>query len=154
MATEHAQKIHELLDDADTAMLVTESDEGVPHARPMALACVDQNCDVWFFTARGNPMIREIQNDQRVLIVCQDAPNRFVALAGRAELVVDRSLAHRFWRDEYSKWFSGGLDDPKLLLIHVHAESGEYWDDAHPSGARHEFAVIAPRREIQRQPEL
>ena len=142
--TQEAQKIYELLQDFDTAMLVT-SDGDLPHARPMALACVDANCDVWFFTGRGQAMVHEIQNDQDVLVVCQDESKRYVTVRGRAELVVDRARAHALWHDSYREWFPGGVEDPKLLLLHVHAEEGTYWDEAHQNGVHCSFAAATQR---------
>jgi general stress protein 26 len=141
--TDEAQRIYELLQDFDTAMLVTH-DEDRPHARPMALACVDANCDVWFFTGRGQPLVHELQNDQDALIVCQDEQN-YVTVRGRAELVVDRGRAQQFWLESYRAWFPGGVEDPQLLLIHVHAEDGAYWDDAHPNGVHCKFDAVSQR---------
>jgi general stress protein 26 len=145
MAEEHGERIYELLEHCDTAMLVTHSDQDAPHARPMALASVESNCDLWFFTGRGHAMVHEIQNDQSVLIVCQDEQSRFVALAGRAELVVDRSKAQQLWHESYAAWFPGGVEDPQLLLIHVRAEGAEYWDRSHPNGVRHSFRASGVR---------
>jgi general stress protein 26 len=45
-------KIRELLKSFDTAMLITRGEESPFHARPTAIAKVEEDCDVWFFTAR------------------------------------------------------------------------------------------------------
>jgi general stress protein 26 len=151
MAEGQRQIIYELLEAFDTAMLITHGDNEVPHARPMALASVEPNCDVWFFTGRGNAMIHEMQNDQYVLIVCQGERNRFVSLTGRAELVVDRRKAQQLWHESYAAWFPGGVEDPQLVLIHVHAEDAEYWDERHPNGLRHSFQVAGSTRNVRPQ---
>ena len=148
--TQESQRLYELLQDFDTAMLVT-SDGDFPHARPMALACVDANCDVWFFTRRDQPMVHQIQNDQDVLVVCQDESKRYVTVRGRAELVVDRARAQALWRDSYREWFPRGAEDPELLLLHVHAEEGTYWDEEHPNGAHCSFSS-ASQRGVRLQP--
>lgn len=126
MADDQVQKIRELLEDFDTAMLVTHGDE-FARARPMAIAAVEPNCNVWFFTARSSPKVHEIQDDQSVLIVCQGERGRYVTLNGRAELVADRAKARQLWSDSIKTWFPDGLDDPELLLICVHADGAEYW---------------------------
>lgn len=146
MDHDQRQKVHRLLEDFDTAMLVTQGDDETPHARPMALAGVEPNCDVWFFTARHNAMVQEIQNDQQVLIVCQDEGKRFVSLTGRAELVVDRNKAQQLWHESYAAWFRGGVEDPQLLLIHVHADAAELWDEENPNGLRHDFTSSGANR--------
>ena len=63
MADDQVQKIRELLEDFDTAMLVTHGEE-FAHARPMAIAAVEPNCNLWFFTERGSAKVHEIQSDQ------------------------------------------------------------------------------------------
>jgi general stress protein 26 len=144
MQVDQVQKIHELLSDFDTAMLVTHGGD-FAHARPMAIAHVEPNCDVWFFTSRSSPKVHEIQDDQSVLIVCQDVRGRYITLTGRAELVADRGKARQLWSDSYKTWFPGGVEDPDLLLICVHAEEAEYWDNHGAKALRYYFEAAKAR---------
>lgn len=135
-----AEKLHDVLEHFDTAMLVTHAAGGrAPggseasawlDARPMAIAQLERNCDLWFLTSVESAKVAEIGADPRVQIVAQDGQGRFVSLAGRAHVVDDRAKAAELWSEPYRVWFSGGLDDPRLRLIHVDTESGEYWDSA------------------------
>jgi general stress protein 26 len=152
MAEDQVQRIHELLEDFDTAMLITHGGE-FAHARPMAIACVESNCDVWFFTGRSSPKVHEIHNDDSVLVVCQNEHNRYVTLNGRAEIVADRAKARQLWSDSYKTWFPGGVEDPELLLICVHAEEAEYWDRSGTKGLRYLFEAAKARARGTR-PEL
>ena len=144
MAEDRVQKIHELLSDFDTAMLITHGGE-FAHARPMGIAAVEPNCDVWFFTERGSPKIHEIQDDDNVLIVCQDPRGRYITLAGRAELVAERAKAQQLWSDSFKTWFPAGVNDPTLLLICVHAEEAEYWDNSGAKTVRYYFEAAKAR---------
>ena len=65
------QKIHGLLKKFDTAMLVTHGHDTIEHARPMGIAHLEENCDLWFFTDRVSEKTREIQQDAKVLLVFQ-----------------------------------------------------------------------------------
>ncbi len=152
MADDQVQKIYQLLCEFDTAMLVTYG-EGFAHARPMAMAEIEKNCDLWFFTGRGSAKVHEIQEDQSVLIVCQDEHKRYISLAGRAELVADRAKARELWSDSYKTWFPGGVEDPDLLLLCVHADEAEYWDSAGTNGLRYLFQA-AKARMSGTQPEI
>lgn len=125
---DEVSKIRGLLESFDTALLVTHGDEWPYHARPMAIARVEANCDVWFFSARGSEKVREIENDERVLIVCQDEMRRYVSLHAAAKLIIDRDKAAELWKDAYTEWFPGGVADPNLLLIRAQAQHAEYWD--------------------------
>lgn len=144
MAEDQVQKVHELLSEFDTAMLVTHGGD-FAHARPMAIASVGPNCDVWFFTGRSSPKVQEIQDDQSVLIICQDDRGRYVTLSGRAELIADRARAQQLWKDKFQTWFSGGVADPALLLICVHTEEAEYWDNTGAVALRYFIAAVKAR---------
>jgi general stress protein 26 len=137
--TEDLQRIHALLEDFDTAMLVTHGGD-FAHARPMAIARVEPDCKVWFFTRRSSGTVHEIQDDQNVLIVCQDE-FRFITLSGRAEFVAERAKEKEVWSDAFKTWFPAGLAEPELLLICVHPEGVEYWDSR--AAGSHTFEVGA-----------
>ncbi|MDB6029289.1 MAG: ral stress protein [Verrucomicrobiales bacterium] len=132
-------KVRELLEQFDTAMLVTHASGEPHHARPMAIAHIDDDCDVWFFTDRGSPKVNEIEHDERVLIVCQDEHARYLSIMGRAQLIQDEAKANEYWKETFKPWFPGGVNDPGLLLIHVHAENAEYWDSQGSKGIKYIF---------------
>lgn len=129
MNNEQVKKIRELLEDFDTALLITHGSDAMFHARPMAIARVEANCDLWFFTSRSSAKVREIENDQRVLVVCQDEMSRYVAVQAAAKLIFDRDKAAELWKEPYQTWFPQGVNDPELRLIRAQAESAEYWDN-------------------------
>jgi general stress protein 26 len=139
MQRDQVKKIRELLRSFDTALLVTHGKEWPFHARPMALARIEDNCDVWFFTGRSSEKVREIENDERVLVVCQDETHRYVALQAAAKLIIDRQKAAELWKESYEAWFPQGVDDPDLMLIRAQAESAEYWDSEGLQSVRHLF---------------
>jgi general stress protein 26 len=142
MPDNQIDKIHELLEDFDTAMLVTHANNSFLHSRPMAIAKVEPNCDLWFFTGRDSSKVNEIQDEQRVLIVCQDEHSRYISLLGQAELVSDRALFADLWQEHYKTWFPAGIDDPNLLLICVHAREAEYWDNQGTKGVKYMFQSL------------
>ncbi|HEY9745239.1 MAG TPA: pyridoxamine 5'-phosphate oxidase family protein, partial [Oculatellaceae cyanobacterium] len=123
-------KLHQLLKHFDTAILVTHGGGNSLHARPMAIAQVEDNCDLWFITAADTPKIHEIQTNDRVLVTFQERDTRFITLSGRAEIVQDQRKIDELWREMFKIWFPGGKNDPNLMLIRVRTEEGEYWDNA------------------------
>lgn len=129
MNNEQVKKIREMLQEFDTALLVTHGIDAPFHARPMAIARVEANCDVWFFASRSSAKVQEIQNDQRVLIVCQNEMSRYVAVQAAARLILDRNKTAELWKETYQTWFPKGINDPDLMLIRAQAESAEYWDN-------------------------
>jgi len=65
-------------------------------------------------------------------------------VAGRAQVVDDRAKVEELWSPAMQVFFPGGKDDPQLRLIHVRAESAEYWNSpAGLFGAALEFVLGA-----------
>jgi general stress protein 26 len=121
------EKLHSLLKDFSTVMLVT-MDGGECHARPMAVVQVDENTDLWLFTSRDSAKVREIEADARVQVFGQNGWTSCVVLAGHAHLVGDRALIRELWKPAFKVWFPGGAEDPNIVLLHITGDRAEYWD--------------------------
>lgn len=134
--TSPADKLHELLEGFDAAMLVTSTPEGRLRSRPMALADVDPDGTLWFLTQRGSPKMAEIARDEQVNVAMQSTL-KFVSITGTATPIVDRQKIDELWNEAWKTWFPGGKDDPKLVLLRVDPESGEYWDNSGSSGIKY-----------------
>lgn len=151
------QKILGLLKKFDTAMLVTQGRDFVEHARPMGIARVDENCDVWFFSGRVSEKVREIQNDANVLLVFQKDHGAYLSITGRAQLIADKNKAAELWKESYKTWFPGGVNDPDLLLIRVSVHEAEYWDNTGFKGVKYLFetarAYVSGTRPNVNEPE-
>ncbi len=95
----------------------------------MAIAAVDDNCDLWFITNRDSAKVHQIQRDTAVDIVCQHGWSSCVCASGKASLERDPSKLQQLWNTAYQVWFPLGMRDPDIVLIHVVLEKGEYWDN-------------------------
>ena len=122
------EKLYGLLKDFSTAMLITVSGPDSCHARPMAIAKVDENTDLWLFTARDSQKVREITADSRMQVHCQDGWTICVVMAGRATVVEDRAVIRKFWKPTFKARFPEGTEDPNIELLHIVGEHAEYWD--------------------------
>lgn len=129
MIQTHNDKFRERLNDFDTAVLITHGAENSFYARPMAIAGVEDNCDLWFITNRDSAKVHQIQKDTLVNIVCQHGWSSCVCAHGRASLEQDPVKLEQLWNASYQAWFPLGMRDPDIVLIHVVLERGEYWDN-------------------------
>ena len=111
-------------------MLVTRSAEHGFHSRPMAIARVEDDGRMWFFTGKDTAKVHEIEEDSQVHLTAQQGDSAFLALSGRASLTVDRAKIAELWSEPVRVWFPGGKDDPNIELIAVRPERGEYWDNS------------------------
>ena len=132
------QRLHELLDSFSTAMLVTSTLERRLHARPMAIAELEPDGDAYFVTSIESPKVDEIAADDDVLLTFQNG-HRYAAVYGRMELVDDRALIERLWKEPWKVWFPRGKDDPSLVLLRFDATSGEFWDNSGTRGLKYAF---------------
>jgi general stress protein 26 len=130
MAISEREKCYHLLKEFKTAMLITHTPAGKLRARPMAIARVDESCDLWFITGQSSGKVDEIAFDRQVHVTLQEDRDRYLSLSGKARLVNDRRLVGELWREPFKVWFPGGKDDPEIVLIHVKAEEAEFWDNA------------------------
>jgi general stress protein 26 len=132
MATERQQHIEQLADlirDVDIAMFTTTGVDGRLYSRPLGTQEVDFDGDLWFATAADSPKVAEIALNPRVNVAyASPSKNSYVSVAGTARVVHDRAKIEELWSPAMKLFFPGGKDDPNLRLIHVSAESAEYWD--------------------------
>lgn len=126
------------------AVLVTRGQgTGTPfRSRPMAIAQVDDNCDLWFITGDDSAKVHEIEADTHVHVICQDGHSGFLTVTGKASLHHSRDKIHELWRAGFLPWFPGGKDDPNIVLIHVMGEHGEFWDNHGLNGVKYAYEAL------------
>lgn len=123
------EKLNDLIASIEIAMLTTVDARGQLHSRPMATQAVAGDGFLWFFAAQHSTKIDEIRNLHQVNLAYSDpAKMRYVSVSGSCELVRSRPIAEELWKDEYKRWFPGGLDDPDLILLKVTVNAAEFWD--------------------------
>lgn len=131
---EDVQKLADLIETIQIAMLTTTGTDGRLYSRPMATQQEKFDGTLWFFTQKHSGKIYEIQHDQQInLSYSLPAKNRYVSIAGRAALSDDRAKMKELWSPVFKAFFPDGLEDPELGLLRVDVESAEYWDS--PSSA-------------------
>jgi general stress protein 26 len=135
---EEGEHLYDLLKDFDTAMLVTRAVDGNLHARPMAVAELRADADAYFVTSIDSPKVAEIDADADVLLTFQNE-RQYAALYGRLNIVQDRQLIERLWKEAWKVWFPRGKSDSSIALLRFDAERGEFWDNAGTRGIEYAF---------------
>lgn len=136
------ETFRKLLGDFDTAVLITHGSRTHFQARPMAIAKVDSNCDLWFITGEETAKVHEIEADRRVQVICQNGRTSCLSIAGHAFLVRDPLKIRELWRPTLRAWFPKGTDDPELVLIKVEGEHAEFWDNSGLKGLTYLYQTI------------
>jgi len=122
-----ARKLHDLLAKFDTAMLISRTPEGQLRGRPMAVAHVDEDCQIWFFSSIESGKVHEIECDSHVSVVCQ-RHDLFLSLSGQAGVSRERAKMVELWKESFKPWFPRGPEDDGIALVSVKPSEGEYWD--------------------------
>lgn len=126
---EHIRKLAELIKDVRIAMLTTTRPDGRLVSRPLGTQEVEFDGDLWFATGADSAKVAEIAANPYVNVsYASTSDNTFISVSGRAEVVDDRAKVEALWSPAMKLFFPGGKDDPNLRLIHVKADTAEYWD--------------------------
>lgn len=135
------KKIHSLLASFDTAMLISSSGK-LLHARPMAIASLDDSSDLWFITSEQTEKIEEILAHPDVHVTCQRDHSAYVSLSGTASISRDKSKIKELWKESFRVWFPKGVEDQSIVLISFKPNQGEYWDNRGMNGIKYIYQAI------------
>lgn len=121
--------LRELIRNIKICMLTTHSSEQGLRSRPMITARHEFDGELWLFTHADDPKVKEIELDPHVnLVYSEPREDRYISISGQAQLIQNKQKAELLWTDSLNEWFSGGPEDPSLMLICVHVKEAEYWD--------------------------
>lgn len=135
------QNLYDLVSDFDIAMLVTHSGSRL-HARPMTVAHLDEEMrNAYLITDIHSIKVDEITANPSVLLTFQDA-KRFASISGELEVVLDRALIEKMWKETWTVWFPKGKSDPSIALLKFTPHEGEFWDNAGIQGMKFVFSAV------------
>ena len=136
------EKLRELIDDIDIAMLTTSEDDGSLRSRPMYTQQAEFDGDLWFFTDKESAKVYEIAQDKRVNVAyAATDEHKYVSVSGTAQVTRDQQKINELWNPAAKAWFPDGKSDANLTLIKVTPTQAEYWDS--PSSTLVQIAGFA-----------
>ena len=138
---ETRENLYDLLEDFDTAMMIVKASDGHIHGRPMAIALLQEDAEMYFVTSIHSPKIAAIQADPNITVTFQSS-SRFATVSGHATVVRDKPMIDDLWKEAWKLWFPQGKDDPSICLIHFIPEDGEYWNNAGAQGLKYAFEAV------------
>lgn len=121
-------RLVELTKESRFVMLTTTDHEGHLVSRPMSRQDVDLDGDLWFIATRDSRKVEHIRANP-VVGVTVTSQSSWVSISGRAEVVDDLDKLKEYWSTFAEAWIPEGPEDPNAILIHVDADTAEYWDN-------------------------
>lgn len=125
---EAIDKVAELIRDIKFCMLVTQTEEGHLHSRPLTTQKQDFDGDLWFIGPKDSAWVQDLTRRPEVnLSYAQPDGQNYVSIAGHARLVEDRAKLEELWGDFYKAYFDGP-EDPNIQIVQVETHGAELWE--------------------------
>lgn len=121
------QKLYELVEEIEIAMMVTRRPDGHLESRAMATQRQAAGADLWFVTLEDTGKLKEIERDPHVNLAYYNSKTReWISVSGLAKLSRDRAKIKELYAADWKMWFPeaddprhGTPDDPRMVLIGV-----------------------------------
>lgn len=126
MSKNDKEKLYEIIDDIEIAMMTTVESNGALHTRPMANQKADKGGSIWFFTEKDGSVVKNVRANPK-LSLGYASSGAYVAVTGKGTVVDDRAKIEELWSEDVKAWFPKGKSDPNLTLLRVDPDLGEYW---------------------------
>ncbi len=136
---EEKKLLHDLVSNFDVAMLVTQSNSK-SHARPMAIARMEDTMTVYLVTDLNSVKVEEIKVNPHALLTFQ-GPSKFASLRGELALSLDRTLIELLWKETWKVWFPKGKSDEGIALLKFTGVEGEFWNGAGIQGLKYAYSA-------------
>lgn len=123
------QKVHDLIDSMDIAMLTTvdsSSTDGRLTSRPLSTQVAEDDGDVLFLVRASSAVVRDIRANPHVN-VAYSSMKAWVSLAGTAHVVDDRALVKELWSKGADMFMDGGPENPDNIILKVSGDTATYW---------------------------
>jgi general stress protein 26 len=126
-------------------------DQGRLHSHPMTPQEITDDGDAWFFVDGTSEQAANITAEKRVNLAFADG-STWLSVAGHASLTRDQAKIDELWNTTVEAWFPEGKDSEKVQLLHVEADSAEYWDS--PGGRVATALAFAKSKITGSQPDV
>lgn len=127
MANEEVRQVVQLIQDARVGMLTSHGD-GSLLSRPLTVIDVTEDGDLWFFSTQSSDVVREVETDPEVNVSFAQKKS-WVSLSGQAQIVREIAKKKELWNTVVEAFATDGPESPNTVLIHVAADSAEYWEN-------------------------
>lgn len=127
-------KLYELIEEIEIAMMTTRRPDGHLESRAMATQRRTPGADLWFVTLEGSGKLRDIEADPHVnLAYYKDRTREWISVSGIASLSRDRTTIRELYAPDWKIWFPeegdarhGTPEDPRMVLIGVDVHAATF----------------------------
>lgn len=118
-------KIYELVNDFDVAMMTNIDENGKLVSHPMTLQNEVKDDVLWFFTHKDSEKVTELKKQNAVNIAFHDGDS--ISISGHVQMIDDVAKKKELWSKELEAFYKGGPESDEIILLKVNVDSLEYW---------------------------
>lgn len=112
------EKARKIISERPNSVFITVDEAGRPVDRVMWTAEVDDELTVYYATGLNSAKVKRIESNPNALVLWI-SESGYLSLSGVAEVVTDREILDKLWRDSFAPYFPGGRNDPNYAGIKV-----------------------------------
>ncbi|GEQ86889.1 hypothetical protein ULMS_23970 [Patiriisocius marinistellae] len=121
-------KIKQIAEAVDFAMMVTNLGEKPLNAVPMSTKKVEEDGSIWFLSNANSEHNKNIAaNSETQLFYNGNKNMKFLSVYGNAGIFRDKDIIKELYSSTDDAWFEG-VNDPKITAIKFAPKEAAYWD--------------------------
>lgn len=129
-SVEGLTKLKSLVEEISICLFCTnlKTNDGAT-TRPMSVAQVSDQGNLWFFNQKDSENYKEIQQDSKVqLFFAHPGKGSYMVVNGDARISTNPGKIEELWKPSVEIWYERGKGDPNISLIEVTLLSAYFWD--------------------------
>ncbi|MDR1347864.1 MAG: pyridoxamine 5'-phosphate oxidase family protein [Prevotellaceae bacterium] len=127
------ETIGNLIDKQGVSFISSVDENGYPNTKAM-LPPVKREGIKTFYWHTNSPSMRikhYRQNPKACIYFCDKRFFRGIMLTGTMEVLDSAELKKELWKDEFSIYYTGGIDGDDFIIIKFTAKTGRYYSNFH-----------------------
>jgi len=128
-----SETIGNLIDKQSVSFISSVDENGYPNTKAM-LPPVKREGIKTFYWHTNSPSLRVKQyrdNPKACIYFCDKRFFRGVMLKGTMEVLDNEDVKKEIWKDEFSMYYTGGMNGGDFIILRFTAESGRFYSNFH-----------------------
>jgi len=127
------ETIGNLIEHQSICFISSIDENGYPNTKAMLPPCNRDGIKIFYWHTNSPSMrIKQYKANPKACIYFYD--KRFfrgVMLKGTMEVLEDKKTKKEIWKDEYSKYYNGGMNGGDFIILKFTAKEGRYYSNFH-----------------------
>jgi len=118
----------ELIDRSEIGLLGTNGEDGCPNIKALIKMENEGLKRVWFSTNTSSRRVSQLLRDPRACLYFLDSQKWMgLMLVGRMEVLQEKEVKARFWREGFERYCLLGITDPDYSILRFTSNRGNFY---------------------------